>query len=129
MREALYQHEQQLLKEIESNVKQKTELLSQQEKGLSMACAGAQSVIDYTEHFMEHSSDAEIMCMHAEMQSRIATEIQRQQEEGKALEPVEEADLAVEVSCLQELKQLCQTKAILTRLPIQASKCSGQDTQ
>ena len=35
---------------------------------------------------------------HAEMQSRTLTEIQHQQEERKALEPVEEADLAVEVS-------------------------------
>ena len=117
----LDQRKQQLLAEIHAELERKTTQLSLQEKSLSMACAGVQSVIDYIEHFMEHSSDAEIACMHAEMQSRIATELQRQQEEGKALEPVEEADLAVEVSCAQELKQLCQTKAILTRLPIQAS--------
>ena len=117
----LDQRKQQLLAEIHAEFERKTTQLSLQEKSLSMACAGVQSVIDYIEHFMEHSSDAEIACMHAEMQSRIATELQRQQEEGKALEPVEEADLAVEVSCAQELKQLCQTKAILTRLPIQTS--------
>ena len=85
--------------------------LCSQEKGLSMRSAEVQSVTDYTVQCVEHSTDDEIMCMHVELQSLIDRAIQEQQEGGRSLEPVEEADMSVEVSCAEQLKQLCQTKA------------------
>jgi sugar lactone lactonase YvrE len=100
-----------LLTEAATRVEEKSQHLSEQGKGLSIACAAVESVIDYTEHCVEHSADDEIMCMHTEIQSRISREIEEQQKERRDLEPVEEADLGVEVNCAEDLKQLCQTTA------------------
>ena len=124
-------HEQELLTETATKVEQKCKHLSEQEKGLSIACAAVESVIDYTEHCVEHSADDEIMCMHTEIQSRIIREIEEQQKEGNDLEPVEEVDLGVEVNCAEDLKQLCQTKAKISRLPVDAAKCRviGEGTE
>ena len=112
--------ELQLLTEAASQTARKLESLSVQEKSLSTACAVVQSVIDYTEQCVEHSADDEIMCIQAELQSRIDREIEEQQEEGRNLEPAEEADMAVEVGCVDELKQLCQTKA---KIMFKPTKC------
>ena len=107
----LEQCKQELIAEAMEKEAFKLERLSDQEKGLSTISAEAQSVTDYTAQCVEHSADDEIMCMHAELQSLIDTAIQQQQEGGKNLEPVEEADTAVEISLADELKQLCKTKA------------------
>ena len=123
LRQIIDHHEQELLTETATTVKQKCKHLSEQGKGLSIACAAVESVIDYTEHCVEHSADDEIMCMHTEIQSRINREIEEQQKGRKDLEPVEEVDLGVEVNCAEDLKQLCQTKAKITRLPVDAAKC------
>ena len=112
---------QELLQEAVLTVVQKCKNLSEQEKGLSTSFASVQSTIDPTEQCVTHSSDYEILHMHAEIRSRIR-EIEEQQKEWKNLEPVEEVDLGVEVNCAEDLKQLCQTKARITRLPIDAVK-------
>ena len=122
LRNIIDYREQELLTETATKVEQKCKHLSEQGKGLSIACAAVESVIDYTEHCVEHSADDEIMCMHTEIQSRINREIEEQQKEWRDLEPVEEVDLGVEVNCAEDLKQLCQTKAKITRLPIDAVK-------
>ena len=80
-----------------------------------------QSVIDYTEQCVEHSTDDEIMCMHGDIQSRIDREPKEHQKEGRSLAPVEEVDIGVEVSCAEDLHQLIQTKAKIIQLPIKFS--------
>ena len=101
--------------------------LCSQEKGLSMRSAEVQSVTDYTVQCVEHSTDDEIMCMHVELQSLIDRAIQERQEGGRSLEPVEEADMSVEVSCAEQLKQLCQTKAkIIDRCTIMSSQQNAE---
>ena len=122
LRKIMDYHEQELLTETATKVEQKCKHLSEQGKSLSIACAAVESVVDYTEHCVEHSADDEIMCMHTEIQSRINREIEEQQKEGKDLEPVEEVDLGVEVNCAEDLKQLCQAKSKITQLPIDAVK-------
>ena len=119
---------QELLKEAAMNVTQKLEHLSMQAKSLSTDRAVVQSVIEYTEQSVEHSAEDEIMCMHAELESRIDQEVKEHCKEGRSLDPVEEVDVGVEVSCAEDLKQLCQTKAKITRLPIDPEQCvlSGQ---
>ena len=116
-------HQESLLTEAATRVQQKVKHLSGQEKSLSTAYASAQSVIEYTEQCLEHSTNDKVVCMHVEMQSRINREIQEQQKEGENLAPVEEVDMGVEVSCAKDLKQLCLTKAKIMQLPIDASKC------
>ena len=111
---------QELLKEAATNVTQKLERLSVQAKSLSTDCAVVQSVIEYTEQSVEHSAEDEIMCMHAELESRIDQEVKEHHKEGRSLDPVEEVDVGVEVSCVEDLKQLCQT---ITRLPVDPKQC------
>ena len=69
---------------------------------------------------MEHAADDEMVCMQAEIQSRIDRVLQEQQKEDKAPEPVK-ADLAVELSCAEEVEQLLQTKAKISQLRIQST--------
>ena len=112
---------QELLQQAILTVVQKCKNLSEQEKGLSTSYASVQSTIDLTEQCVAHSSDDEILHMHAEIRSRIREE---QQKEWRELEPVEEVDLGVEVNCAEDLKQLCQTKAKITRLHIDPANCA-----
>ena len=119
LRKIIDDHEQELLMKVATTVEQKSRHLSEQREGLSLPCAVVESVIDYTEHCVEHSADDEIMYIHAEIQSRINREIEEQQKERKDLEPVEEVDLGVEVNCAEDLKLLCQIKAKIVQLGIQ----------
>ena len=115
------QQKQELLKEVATKVTQKLNLLSVQEEKLLIECAVIQSVIEYTQQCMKHSADDEFMCMHAEIKSLIAKEIKEHCKEGRNLEPVEEVDIGVEASCAEELKELCQTKAKITQIPIECT--------
>ena len=120
LRKIIDDHEQELLTETATKVEQKCKHLLGQGKGLSIACAAVVSVIDYTEHCVEHSADDEIMCMHTEIQSRINREIEEQQKERKDLEPVEEVDIGVEVNCAEDLKQLFHREKKQISYPVHA---------
>ena len=121
----IIQHrKKQLVTEAEGKIAQKSGGLTGQEKQLSTLCAGADIVIEFTQHCMEHLTDDEIMCMHVELQSRIDRAIEEQQKAGNSLEPVEEVDVTVDVSFAEELKQLCQTKASISQVPLNPSKCT-----
>ena len=121
----IIQHcKKQLVTEAEGKIAQKSGGLTGQEKQLSTSCAGTDSVIEFTQHCMEHLTDDEIMCMHVELQSRIDRAIEEQQKAENSLEPVEEVDVTVDVSFAEELKQLCQTKVRITQIPLDPSKCN-----
>ena len=121
----IIQHrKKQLVMEAEGKIAQKSGGLTGQEKQLSTSCAGADSVIEFTQHCMEHLTDDEVVCMHTELQSRIDRAIEEQQKAGNSLKPVEEVDVTVDVSFAEELKQLCQTKARITQAPLDPSKCT-----
>ncbi len=107
---------QEILKEAAMKVAEKLDHLSIQEKSLSIEHAVVQSVIDYTQQCVEHLTDGEIMCMHDDIQNRIDTEMKEHHSEGQSLEPVEEVDVGVEVSCAEDLHQLFQTKAKIIQL-------------
>ena len=124
LQKILENRRQRLLKEAALKVREKLEHLSGQEKSLSTSCAVVQSVIEYTEQCVKHSTRDEIMCMHAEIKSRIDREIEEHCKEGRSLDPVEEVDIGVEVSCDEDLKKLCQTKAKIISLSIDPTKCT-----
>ena len=105
---------QQLLEEAKRRVREKMENLKGQEKNLSIASAEVRSVIDYTEQCVRLSSDDEVMSMHTEISHRIKDEVEEHGNARNRLEPVEEADMGVEVGCAEDLQQLCQ-KAKITR--------------
>ena len=123
LRDILDKHEQELVEEAGAVVQEKVNKLSVQEKSLSLASAEVQSVVDYTERCVRHGNDSEVMSMHAEMRKTIEKKIEEHSKSGRSLEPVEEADMGVEVRCAEALQQLCQTRAIITKLPIDPAKC------
>ena len=61
--------------------------------------------------------------MHAEIR-RIEQEMEDHTKSGRSMEPVEETGMGVEVMCAEDLQQLCQTKAIITRLAVDPAQCT-----
>ena len=123
LHDILDKREKDLMEEAGAIVQEKVNKLSVQEKTLSLASAEVQSVIDYTERSVTHGTDNEVMSMHTEMRKTIEQKIKEHSKSGRSLEPVEEADMAVEVRCSEALQQLCQAQAIITK-PIDPSKCT-----
>ena len=120
----LQQRKQQLLHEAANQVQEKIDKLSAQEKKLTLANTQVQSVIDYTERFVSECSANEVMNMQTEIRRRIEREVEEYSKSEKSLEPVEEADIGVEVVCVEDLQRLCQTKANITRLAVYPAKCT-----
>ena len=106
---------QQLLEEAGRRVREKINKLKGQEENLSIASAVVRSVIDYTEQCVRVCSDDEVMSMHTEISQRIKDEVEEHDKPGNRLEPVEEADMGVEVRCAEALQLLCK-KAKVTHL-------------
>ncbi len=111
----LEERKQQLLQESSKTVQEKIDKLTVQEKNLSLAHAEVQSITDYTERFVSDCSDNEVMSMHTEIKKRIEQEIEEQSQSGRNTEPVEEADMGVEVGCVE---------AKITRLAIDPAQCA-----
>ena len=110
----LEQREQELVEDATNIAQLKLQKLSQQEKTLSLASAELQSVVDYTERCASLSTDNELVSMDTEIRKTIQQKIQEHSKSGRSLEPVEEADMAVEVTCAEALQQLCLTQANIT---------------
>ena len=115
LRQILANREQELMKETAATGTQKLEKLSAQEKKLTTSNAAVQGVIEYIKQCLEHSTAAEVMFTHDEMQCQIMMAISYQPEKEKNLAPVEKADMGVQVeaSFTEDLKTLCDTKARL----------------
>ena len=105
---------QQLLEEAKRRVREKMDNLKGQEKNLSIASAEVRSVIDHTSQCVRLCSDDEVMSMHSAISHQIKDEVEEHGKAGNRLEPVEEADMGVEVGCAEDLQQLCQ-KVQITR--------------
>ncbi len=120
----LEERKQQLLQESAKTVQEKIDKLTVQEKNLSLAHAQVQSITDYTERYVSDCSDNEVISMHTEIKKRIEQEIEEQSQSGRNTEPVEEADMGVEVGCVEALRQLCQDKAKITQLVIDPTQCT-----
>ena len=88
---------------------QKLQTLSQQEKTLSLASAKLQSVVDYTERCVSLSTDSKLVSIDTEISKTIQQKIQEYSKSGRSLEPVEEADMEIEVTCAEALQQLWLT--------------------
>ena len=124
LRDILDKREKELLNDCGRVVREKVEKLSLQEKNLSLASAEVHSIVDYTEQCVRHCTDNEVMSMHAEIRRRIERERDDRSKSGRSLEPVEEADMGVEVRCAEALQQLCETQANIIQLTIDPAKCT-----
>ncbi len=109
--EILEKRKNELLQENSQSVKKKVAKLVAQEKNLSLATAELHSIVDYTERFIGKCSDNEVMSMLTEIDNRIQVDIEEHSKSGLSLEPVEEANMRVEVIGSKTLQDFCQTKA------------------
>ena len=107
-----------MLEEAGRLVREKVDKLTVQEKNLSLAVAEVRSVVDYTERCVSHCNDNEVMSTYADIRRRIEQETE-ESKPGRMKEPVVEADMGVEVRLRDDLQQLSQTKAKITRLAIE----------
>ena len=107
----LNQCKQRVLRDVTCLVQKKADKLSGQEKDLRSGKAEVESVIDYTEKFVGNCSSNEIMSMKTDIRRRI-DEIEKLYTSKYEwnLDPVEEADIGVEVKCAEDLQSLCETK-------------------
>ena len=125
LQQILEKRKNELLHEASRKVQEKIDTLSEQEKNLALANAEVQSIVDYTERFVGHCSDNEVMSMQAEIRSRIQGDVEEHSKSGRSMEPVEEADMVgVEVRCADALQQLCQANANITQLAVDPAQCT-----
>ena len=55
-----------------------------------------------------------VSCIKTELSNTIQQKIQEHSKSGRSLEPVEEADMAVKVTCAEGLHKLCLNQANIT---------------
>ena len=111
LHEVLHTREQELLKEAERRVQDKVDKLSTQAKSLSLLSTEVQGIEDCTERCVQHCADNEVMSMYTGIRKRIERGMEQYSKPVDILEPVEEADMGAEVSCIEDLQHLCQSKA------------------
>ena len=126
LHDLLEQRKREMLEEASSLVKGKLDALSVQEKGIDMASGTIQSLVDFVERNIENATDEELMEVHAQLLNRIDEETKKHQQSSGELEPVEEADIVVEVRCAEELRKLCREQAIVMKLPVDPAKSTVQ---
>ncbi len=116
----LEKRKQKLLKEAYIKVEEKVEKLSVQEKELTVISGKVNNIVKYIEKFVSYCSDNEVMSMHTDIRRQIKREIEEYSKSGKEFEPVEKADLGVEVRCVEILDQLCN----ITELGVDPAQCT-----
>ena len=122
LHEILEQHKNRLLMEATKLKEEKVSLLSTQKKGLNTASAVIQSLVDFVEQNLENATDEEFMTIHKQILSQIDKAAEEHCKGAIDLDPVEIADLKVEISCAEKIHQACQTDAELHQLA-DPSKC------
>ena len=101
--------------------------LSVQEKGFKMASGTIQSLVDFVEQNIENATEEELMSIHMQVLNRINEETRKHQCNSVELEPVEKANMTVDVGCTKELKKVCQEKTNL--LECSADGSGMKDTE
>jgi sugar lactone lactonase YvrE len=108
LHEIIEQRKRELLEKAASMTKGKLDRLSVQEKGFEMASGTVQSLVDFVEQNIENATEEELMSIHTQVMNRISEETKKHQCSRAELEPVEEANMLVDVRCATELKKMCQ---------------------
>ena len=126
LHDLLEQRKREMLHEASRLVKGKLDALSVQEKGIDMASGMIQSLVDFVERNIENATEEELMDIHTQLLNRIDEETKKHQQSSGELEPVEEADIVVEVRCAEELRKLCREKAIVMKSPVDPAKSTVQ---
>ena len=116
MHAILEKRKHQLLEEVRNKISHKSKSLREQANSLSVSIAGVRSVVEYTEQCIHHCTDEEIVSKHPDIVHQIKQEMPKL-DKLRFADPVEEADVDVEIECAVSLRQLCQEKAKIIQLP------------
>ena len=122
----LERRKRELLEEASKTAQEKSDRLSLQEKGFNMSLGTVQSLVDFVERTLENASDEEVVTIHGQVLSRIDGEVEKQERGADNLEPIELADIGVDVSIAESLQQICQTKARVFQMEADPSKCIAE---
>ena len=121
LHQIIEQHKRELLEKVASVTKGKLDRLSVQEKGFEMASGTIQSLVDFVERNIENGTEEELMSIHMQVLNRISEETRKHKCSSAELEPVEKANMIVDVGCAEELKKICQEKTNILEFSIEGS--------
>jgi tripartite motif-containing protein 2/3/tripartite motif-containing protein 71 len=118
LHEIIERRKRELLERTSSLVKGKFDRLNVQEKEFEIVSGTIQSLVEFVEQNIENATKEELVIIHTQILDRIDEETKKHQQSSAAdLKPMEEADILVGVECAEELKTLCQEKAVVTTSP------------
>ena len=107
---------EELLESMSTIINGKLSLLNNQQKELEMASETIQNLITDIEQKMTGTTEEELVVTHKEFLSQILEESKKYEKSCLNLEPVEEADMELEVNAgcvIEDLKKICQEKTQL----------------
>ena len=110
-----------LLKKLSIVMTGKLDRLNAQEKGFDMTSSLIQSLIDFVKRNIENLTEEELMDTHTQLLNRISEETKKYQLNSENLEPVEEADVVVELECVERLRKYCQNNFKVVTVPVDIS--------
>ena len=111
LRDILSESEQEYIEKVQIKAYEKLERLLGQEKRLSKADENVQSIGNFTKESVVHLSDPDILKVHAFLIKRIIEIKEVDTILEDSIEPMEIANVGVEVPSGEALKHLCRTQA------------------
>lgn len=104
LHDIIEQRKQEIVKELSSTTESKLNQLSVQKKEFEMSSSVIQSLVDFVERNITNATEEELLTIHMQMFNRIDEETRKYHQSTPSLEPVEEADIVVEVECAEEMR-------------------------
>lgn len=112
----LEQERDNLLARSSGLVREKLAALRQQEETVSRATSEVQNMVEYCKRNTESANDEDLLTLHNDLRDRIQNECSRQRKWCKE-DPCEVADIAVQVTGVEEIVQLCREKVRVYTFP------------
>ena len=127
LHETVEQRKRHFMEKASSITKGKLDRLSIQEKGFEMALSMIQSLVDFVEQNIENATEEELMTIHSQILKRISEETRKHQCSSGDLEPVEKANLQVQVECGKEVTKVLKEKTNLLELSVEGAGMRGAE--
>ena len=118
LHEIIEQRKREMLEKASSVTKRKLDRLTVQEKGFDIASGTIHSLVDFVEQNIENATEEELMTIHMQVLNRVKEETRKHQCSSADLQPVEKANMMVQVDCEKELKKICQEKTNLLEFSV-----------
>ena len=119
LHEIIEQRKREMLEKASSVTKRKLDQLTVQEKGFEIASGTIHSLVDFVEQNIENATEEELMTIHMQVLNRVKEETRKHQCSSADLQPVEKANMMVQVDCEKELKMICQEKSNLLEFSVE----------